>query len=294
LLPSALYLVVAIAAGMDIGARHILPVYTLMFILAGGGIAALAAGSRRWMWVGGALVAAHVVSALLVFPNYIAYANEAWGGAKNAHNLLSDASVDWAQQLIQVKAWQDKHPGEECWFAYFAHPEIDPAMYGVHCHHLPTIDTFWLGGADVTPPVIQGNVLISAGDLSGCEWPTGRVNPYRSFQSIQPTETIDHSVMVYSGTIKMNQAAALSRALNAYKLLGKGQAAGALAMVREAVAIDPTEIISQTALGDVAAAMGQKDEARKAWQAALVEAKTLEPDAQTSYVPDLEGKLRKL
>ena len=66
------------------------------------------------------LVAAHVVSALIVFPNYIAYANEAWGGPKNVHKLLSDANVDWAQQLYQVKQWQDRHPGEECWFAYFA------------------------------------------------------------------------------------------------------------------------------------------------------------------------------
>ena len=92
----------------------------------------------------------------MVFPNYIAYANEAWGGPKNVHNLLSDANVDWAQQLYQVKQWQDRHPGEECWFAYFAWPEIDPATYGINCHHLPTIDTFWLGGADVTPPVSTG------------------------------------------------------------------------------------------------------------------------------------------
>ena len=70
----------------------------------------------------GVLLVAHVVSALCVFPNYIAYANEAWGGPKNLHNLLSDANVDWGQQLYQVKQWQDRHPGEECWFAYFARP----------------------------------------------------------------------------------------------------------------------------------------------------------------------------
>ena len=58
-----------------------------MFILAAGGITALAAGSRRWAYVGVALVLAHIVSALTVFPNYIAYANEAWGGP-NAFLLL--------------------------------------------------------------------------------------------------------------------------------------------------------------------------------------------------------------
>ena len=294
LVPSIFYMFVAIAAGMDIGARHILPVYTFMFILAGGGIAALAANNRRWMWVGAILVAAHMISALAVFPNYIAYANEAWGGPKNLHNLLSDANVDWAQQLYQVKEWQDKHPSEECWFAYFAHPEIDSVVYGIHCHHLPTIDTFWLGGADVIPPTIEGNVFISAGDLSGCEWPSGRMNPYREFQSRKPAEIIDDGVLVYQGKFDVHQTAALSRAINAFHFMWKGNAKDALPLAREAAAIDPTDIMSETALGDASAALGNKEDARKAWQAALETARQLEPNAQMSYVPDLETKLSKL
>jgi 4-amino-4-deoxy-L-arabinose transferase-like glycosyltransferase len=294
LLPAAFYFLVAILAGLDIGSRHILPVETFLIILAAGGITALASGSRRWAWVGAALVLAHVVSALAVFPNYMAYANEAWGGPKNLHTLLSDANVDWAQQLLQVKQWQDRHPGEECWFAYFALPEIDPAVYGIHCHAMPTPDTAWQGGEDIIPPVIEGNVLISAGDLSGCEWPSGRMSPYREFQSRKPEEMIDYGVLVYRGSFHVEQIAALSRAQRAYELLSKGDSAGALAMAREAVAIDPEEITGQTALGDAAAALGQKDEARRAWEMALTSARQLEPDAQVSYVPDLEGKLKKL
>jgi hypothetical protein len=294
LLPATFYLVVAIVAGMDIGARHILPAYTFIFIFAAGGITALAAGNRRWLWAGAALLTLHIVSALAVFPNYIAYANEAWGGSKNVHNLLSDANADWGQQLYQVKEWQDRHPSEECWFAYFAFPEIDPATYGIHCRHLPTIDTFWLGGADIVPPVIQGTVFISAGDLSGCEWPSGRLNPYGQFQSLKPDGVIDYGVMVYRGRFEVHQAAALSRAVNAFQLLWKGDAAGALPLARAAVAIDPNEILSQTVLGDSAAALGQKDEARKAWQAAIDSARQLEPDAQVAYIPDLEAKLKKL
>jgi 4-amino-4-deoxy-L-arabinose transferase-like glycosyltransferase len=294
LIPAGFYLAVAIQAGIDIGARHILPVYALLFILAAGGIVALAAGSKRWAYAGAALVVAHIVSALLVFPNYIAYANEAWGGPKNAHNLLSDANVDWAQQLIQVKQWQDRHPGQECWFAYFARPEIDPAVYGIRCHAMPTIDTYWLGGSDIVPKVINGYVLISAGDLSGCEWPSGRMSPYAVFQPLKPEEVIDYSVFVYHGSFQVDQAAALSRALNAYSLEAHGKLPDALALARESVSIDPADIMSQTALGDIAARMGQKDEARNAWQAAIASAKRLEPEAQVSYIPDLETKLKKL
>ena len=293
LLPAAVYFAAAVASGMNIGARHMMPAYTLAFVLAGAGAATLAAVGPRWKAVAFGLIAAHAVSALAVFPNYMAYANEAWGGPKNTHKLLSDANVDWAQQLYQVKAWQDKHPGEECWFAYFAYSEINPETYGITCHHMPTIDSFWLGGADVIAPTVTGNVLISAGDWSGCEWPSGFMNPYREFQSREPDEMIDYAVLVYHGTYQIKQAAALSRAQNAYERLAKGQLPEALALAREATAIDSEEIISQTAHGDAAAASGLKDEARTAWQAALTSAKRLEPEAQLSYVPGLQEKLAK-
>jgi 4-amino-4-deoxy-L-arabinose transferase-like glycosyltransferase len=295
LIPWIVYLGVAMASGMNIGARHILPLYTLAAILCGAGVVAMTAGSRRgWTWVCGVLIALHVISSVSTFPNYIPYANEAWGGPKNVHNLLSDANADWAQQLISVKKWQDRHPGEECWFAYFAWPEVDPAMYGIKCHHLPNIDSFWLGGAEPVPQSITGNVLISAGDLSGCEWPTQRMNSFRQFQGMQPAEVIDDGVFVYRGTFDMRQAAAQSRAFVAMPMIWKGNAAAALPLAKEAVAIDPTDIMAQTALGDASAALGMKAEARTAWTAALNEAKKLEPDAQVSYSPDLEQKLAKL
>jgi Tfp pilus assembly protein PilF len=120
------------------------------------------------------------------------------------------------------------------------------------------------------------------------------MNPYRSFQSVKPDESIDYGVLVYRGDFSVNQVAALSRAQQAMQLLASGKPDQALPLAREAVAIDPAEIISQTTLGDIASALGQKDEARQAWQAAIASARHLEPDAQVSYIPDLEAKLSKL
>lgn len=295
LAPGAVYLAVAMASGIDIGARHILPLYTMAAILAGAGAAALGVRSRGWAWVAGVLVAAHIASSLWVFPSQMAYANEAWGGAKNTHNLLSDANVDWAQQLYQVKAWQDRHPGEECWFAYFARPEIDPSVYGIRCHALPNLDMWWLGGAEITPPVVQGAVLVSAGDLSGCEWPSGLVNPYRDLEKMQPAEAIDHAIFVYRGGadgLHLEKAAAFSRVIAADMLLGQHQPEKALALAQEAVAIAPGDLFAETTLGDAEIAVGHKDEARAAWQTALTTAHTLEPAAQVSYVPSLQRKLQ--
>jgi hypothetical protein len=103
---------------MNIGTRHVLFLYPLAALLAAAGLTALARHSRRWIWIGRGFVACHVVSALVVLPAEMAYADEAWDGAANTHKYLSDSSVDWAQQLPHVKRWVDAHPGEECWFAY--------------------------------------------------------------------------------------------------------------------------------------------------------------------------------
>jgi len=293
LAPPVIYLAVAMMSGMNIGARHLLPMYAFVIIFAAAAVATLARMNRRWMIICSVLIVAHVVSSLLVFPNELAYANEASGGPGNLHNLLSDASVDWAQQLFQVKQWQDRHPDQECWFAYFARPVIDPGVYGIRCHALPTFDTQW-GGVGLVPPSVTGSVLISAGDLSGCEWPSGQLNPYRSFQSLHPNLAIDYSVFVYQGTLSIPEISALASAQQSQALLAKGQAGQALAVAREAVATSPDNLITQTTEGDAAAAAGDKQTAKTAWQAALQIAQRLEPGAQTSYVPDLESKIKAL
>jgi len=306
LAPPVLYLAVAMMSGMNIGVRHLLPMYAFVIIFAAAGTVTLAGRSprwadnsrraiaRRWAVACAVLIAAHIVSSLLVFPNEIAYANEAWGGPKNVHNLLSDANVDWGQQLFQVKQWQDRNPHQECWFAYFARPEIDPGVYGIRCHALPTIDTQWLGGAEVIPPSITGAVLISAADLSGCEWPSAQVNPYRSFQSLHPDLTIDDSVFVYQGTFAVPEISAVSRAQQSETFLKKKQPGQALVLAREAVVIAPENLFAETALGDAAAASGDKQTAERAWLAAIRSAQHLEPDAQSSYIPDLESKIKRL
>src|SRR3984957_16718242 len=215
----------------------------------------------------------------------MAYANEAWGGPPKGHKLLRDWKWDWAQQLFQGRAWQQRHPGEECWFAYFAYPEVNPETYGIRCHHLPTADTNG-GGADNVPAVVEGTVVLSAGDLSGCEWPAASLNPYDAFRKAKPEETIDEAVMIYRGRFDMRPAAALSRAQNAIEAAGKGNAAGALGLADEAVTIDPSSILGHEARGDALAAMGRKEEARQEWDTALREARKLETGAQPMFVPD--------
>ena len=293
LVPALVYFLTAIVFGMNIGSRHLLPFYGFLFILAGAGAAALAASSRRWLLACAVLVAAHVVSSMAVYPNFMAYANEAFGGPAKLPMLLSDANIEWGQQLFEVKKWQDRHPNEECWFAYFVYPLVLPETYGIRCHHLPNAGTGWGGEPELIPPTVDGAVLLSASNMVACESPDSSMNPYLAFESMKPDEVIDDGVMIFQGHFDLHQAAAQSRTQMSSWALRKHDPAYALQLAQEAVAIDPGWLATQSALGDALAANGRKDEARQAWQKALAQAGQLEPATQTLYVPRLEAKLNK-
>ena len=289
--PGAIYLTAAILSGMNIGTRHVLFLYPLAALLAAAGLTALAQHSRRWMWIGGGLVACHILSVMAVFPAEMAYGNEAWGGTANTHKYLSDSSVDWSQQLPHVKQWVDAHPGEECWFAYSAYPDLRPQAYGIPCHPLPTAHTGWQILPVDVPETIHGNLLLSADDLEACDWPSDQLNVFERFRSMPMAEQIDHSVFVYHGDFHVPEAAALAAVQTANILLRQKRPAEALVAAEKAVALQPRNLLAQTALGDAQAALGDKNGARSAYDLALAAAHRLEADAQPLFVPDLEQKL---
>jgi 4-amino-4-deoxy-L-arabinose transferase-like glycosyltransferase len=290
--PGAIYLIVAILSSMNIGTRHILFLYPLAALLGAAGLTALVQHSRRWIWIGGGLVAFHIISAMAIFPAEMAYGNEAWGGTANTHKYLSDSSVDWSQQLPHIKQWVDAHPGEECWLAYSAYPDLRPQAYGIPCHPLPTAHT---GGEILpveVPETIHGNLLLSADDLEACDWPSDQLNVFERFRWMPMEEQIDHSVFVYRGEIHIPEAAALAAVQKSKILLKENRPAEALVAAQKAVALQPENLLTQTALGDAQTALGDKDSARASYQSALAAAHRLEADAQLMFVPRLEQKLR--
>jgi tetratricopeptide (TPR) repeat protein len=228
---------------------------------------------------------------MAVFPAEMAYGNEAWGGTANTHKYLSDSSVDWAQQLPHVKRWVDAHPGQECWFAYSAYPDLRPQAYGIPCHPLPTAHTEWeILPVDV-PDTIHGYLLLSADDLEACDWPSDQLNVFERFRWMPIAEQID-SVFVYHGDLHVPEAAALAAVQKSKILLRQKRPAEALVAAKQAVALQRESLLAQMALGDAETVLGDKDSARAAYELALAAAHRLEADAQPLYVPDLEQRLQ--
>jgi hypothetical protein len=293
-IPPILYLLIATGTGLNIGARHILPMYPFLSVLIGGATLALAHKDRRWAYVVGLLLAWHVVSSARAYPNYLAYSNEFWGGPANTYTYLTDSNTDWGQQLKAVKKYLDNRGVKDCWFAYFAEPSIHFSAYGIPCKPLPTADSGWTDYQIDTPQTITGTLLISAGTLTGYEWGSNVLNPYREFQKLKPVTFIQDGVFVYDGTFDMRSASALGHVTRAKDLTAAGQLASALAEAQTAVAIDPDELQAQMVLGDTLTALGRRLAAKPAYQAALAIAKTMEPSSEAIWVKIIQRKIARL
>jgi hypothetical protein len=290
-IPPILYLLIATGTGLNIGARHILPMYPFLSVLIGGTALAMARSDRRWAYVVGVLLAWHVVSSARAYPDYLAYSNEFWGGPTNTYKYLTDSNTDWAQQLKAVKKYLDNRGARDCWFAYFAEPSIHFSAYGIPCKPLPTADSGWTHYQIDTPQTITGSLLISAGTLTGYEWGSNVLNPYRQFQKLEPVAFIQDGVFVYDGTFDMRFASALGHVTRAQDLTSAGQLAPALVEAQKAVAIDPDELQAQMVLGDTLTVLGRPLDAKLAYMEALAIAKTMEPSAEAIWVKIIQRKI---
>jgi 4-amino-4-deoxy-L-arabinose transferase-like glycosyltransferase len=312
-LPAVLYFCVACTSNMNIGARHLLPIYPFLYVLGAGAAAQLILSNRRWIIAVAILIAWQAADAFSMYPAYMAFGNGLWGGPLRVHLYLSDANVDWGQQLNDVRTYlaargiqplakaspsnaSKAAPARPpCWFVYFPDGVVDPSDYNIPCRRLPTANTlWWLHQPGTIPTEIDGPVLISDSDLAGIEFGEGPLNPYEQFRHIRPTAVIDHGVYVYDGHFAIPLAAGLNDAELANNLLKAKQSTQALAAAQQAVALAPNLVNPQVALGDALAALHRTAEARAHYQTALNLAQTVEPQLQTAWVPVLKAKLAPL
>ena len=291
LIPALIYLAVSMKGGMNIGIRHILPVYIFLALVIAGTASVLMASSRRWLYAVLLLLVFQAVSVTSAFPNYIGYANEAFGGPKNVWRYVSDSSAEWAQQLHAVKRYTDEHHIHNCWFVYFGTGVIDYNYYNIPCKLLPTVESIWLGTLSDATPAIDGPVFLSAVNLTGFEFGPPPLNPYEQFKSLKPSDVIDSSVFVFEGHFEIPLAAALAHSQKADIFLAEKKPNEALQEAQQAVTLAPDSARVSATMGSVLDALGRRGEARSYYGAALRQALTVQPEFQRSLVVPLQQQL---
>ena len=128
----------AVLSPLNIGHRHILPLYPPLFILTGG---LLAVPALRWLKRAAvpALLVLGIGESLSARPDYLAFFNQAAGGPENGWRQLVDSSLDWGQDLPGLAAWlrENRRPGETLYLSYFGNG--DAAYEGIKARELAGI-----------------------------------------------------------------------------------------------------------------------------------------------------------
>jgi hypothetical protein len=172
LAPAGIIALAAVGSRLNIGHRHILPLYPFLYILAGSlpGEVRRLLGQRAALLTTGTLVLALATETLAVRPYFLSFFNLPAGGSISGLELLSDSNLDWGQGLPALRRWMDEQHIERVNLCYFG--SADPAAYGIRFVPLPgsyhaDIPGAGTVGYEAQPPELPGWVAISATNLQG-------------------------------------------------------------------------------------------------------------------------------
>jgi len=123
-------LVPAMMSGINIGIRHVLPIYPFLTI------AAAAAFSQFWRWRRSAAVVLalwFVTETTLAHPDYLAWFNAA--ASVHPERIANDSNLDWGQDLLRLAVVANGEHLAPLYVGYFG--SADPRRYITHFEPLP-------------------------------------------------------------------------------------------------------------------------------------------------------------
>lgn len=282
--PAAIYFAVAMHSKMQMGIRHVMPVYPFVIVLAGVAAWSMSRRSRAGFYTVVIILALDAVSTLRAFPNYLPYSNEMWGGVSNTHNLLSDSNVGWSSGLKSLQKYVSDHHITHCWFAYDALP--DPAYYHIPCAPLPTFFATLARPHQLQPfPTrIDGPLFFSSKALDGSDFGPGELNPYQQFTKMKPDQLLQGEILVFNGSFDVTKSSALSHYIAARDLSMSGHTEQALLEAKTAVALDPGLGPAHELLASLYFKNKRMDDARNEFQLAQSIYTRVEPDFQKAVL----------
>jgi len=106
---TAIILIFAIRSNLNIGHRHVLPIYPVMAIFSGSAIAFFNTINPKLRKLGIAVVSGLIlwliIESIRIWPHYLAYFNQLAGGPSRGYLHLVDSSLDWGQDLRGLARW---------------------------------------------------------------------------------------------------------------------------------------------------------------------------------------------
>jgi hypothetical protein len=174
----------SLSSHLDIGIRHILPMWPFLFVLS----AALFTRARfRYapailLLLGAGLVAESVA----IYPHYVAFFNVLAGGPARGANILADSNLDWGQDAKELAVWLRVHPAPHLCVDYFGPADLDRLGIGG-----PSLIARWNRDRRISLDCVEA---VSVNYLEGVY-----ANPgdFAWLRDLQPDARIGYSIYVY-------------------------------------------------------------------------------------------------
>ncbi|MFA6753613.1 MAG: glycosyltransferase family 39 protein [Candidatus Paceibacterota bacterium] len=119
----AIYWYTSINSNLNIGVRHLLPVFPFAFILVGGAISKINF-SKSFKILLFALFSFQIYSVISIYPHFLAYFNETVTPQKG-HLYVVDSNLDWGQDLKRLKNLLDEKEIDFIYIDYFGGGNLD-------------------------------------------------------------------------------------------------------------------------------------------------------------------------
>jgi hypothetical protein len=192
LFPLVIYLGVSMMAQMNVGVRHILPIYPFALMLAGKAVSEILASRRKLLRAGlGGLCLLQAAEVTAAHPHHLAFFNCLVGGPKNGYRYLADSNLDWGQDLKRLKNWMDANGVDHINLSYFG--SADPGYYGINCTYL--LGSPFHAKEKIQDLALPGLVAVSINNLTGVGL---NGNPfYKPLLNAKPVAVIRSSILVY-------------------------------------------------------------------------------------------------
>lgn len=214
LLLAAIVLWTSMSGNLNIGVRHILIIYPLLYVLLGQ-LANLAPPERcvKYLAAAGFVLMVEVGSAA---PHYLAFFNRASGGPEKGVEYLSDSNIDWGQDLNGLGAFMKNQRNAELVASYFGTGV--PFYFGLQWQALPTGWTYPHSAHINSAEPAREFLAVSVTNLQGTYFSVHDL--FSWLREKTPAAKIGYSIYVYDITDDLESQ---EKILGIYRMNGQAQ-----------------------------------------------------------------------
>ncbi|MGO9245716.1 MAG: tetratricopeptide repeat protein [Verrucomicrobiia bacterium] len=177
-LAALMYLLFAVAGSINIGVRHLLPMYALLAV---GTASEFSLRSQRVQLCGWLCAAWLLLATGRAYPYFIEYFNEVAGGPSNGYQWLVDSNLDWGQDVKRLKHFLDEQTMTNIDLEYLG-PERAIDYYGIAARRVSSGEAYGTR---------RGTLVVSAWYLMNPAWDWLRA-------SHEPVARVGYTMFVYS------------------------------------------------------------------------------------------------